>query len=77
MNGRTFWAKFCMDRSHHWRAAEAQPRRATDCARLSVRDLLFLQIIFAKDGHFALEELAQAGYEVVGLDWTVAPKKAR
>ncbi|PNI52827.1 UROD isoform 17, partial [Pan troglodytes] len=30
-------------------------------------------IIFAKDGHFALEELAQAGYEVVGLDWTVAP----
>uniref|UniRef100_A0A5F9C7K6 Uroporphyrinogen decarboxylase n=1 Tax=Oryctolagus cuniculus TaxID=9986 RepID=A0A5F9C7K6_RABIT len=35
------------------------------------------QIIFAKDGHFALEELAQAGYEVVGLDWTVDPKKAR
>ncbi|XP_023486917.1 uroporphyrinogen decarboxylase isoform X2 [Equus caballus] len=35
------------------------------------------QIIFAKDGHFALEELAKAGYEVVGLDWTVAPKKAR
>nr|KAF6445555.1 uroporphyrinogen decarboxylase [Molossus molossus] len=34
-------------------------------------------IIFAKDGHFALEELAQAGYEVVGLDWTVAPQKAR
>uniref|UniRef100_A0A9L0T6W1 Uroporphyrinogen decarboxylase n=1 Tax=Equus caballus TaxID=9796 RepID=A0A9L0T6W1_HORSE len=34
-------------------------------------------IIFAKDGHFALEELAKAGYEVVGLDWTVAPKKAR
>ncbi|XP_044094035.1 uroporphyrinogen decarboxylase isoform X2 [Neovison vison] len=34
-------------------------------------------IIFAKDGHFALEELAHAGYEVVGLDWTVAPKKAR
>ncbi|XP_070950177.1 uroporphyrinogen decarboxylase isoform X3 [Macaca nemestrina] len=34
-------------------------------------------IIFAKDGHFALEELSQAGYEVVGLDWTVAPKKAR
>uniref|UniRef100_A0A2K6EYK5 Uroporphyrinogen decarboxylase n=1 Tax=Propithecus coquereli TaxID=379532 RepID=A0A2K6EYK5_PROCO len=28
-------------------------------------------IIFAKDGHFALEELAQAVYEVVGLDWTV------
>jgi len=37
----------------------------------------FPQIIFAKDGHFALEELAQAGYEVVGLDWTVAPEKAR
>uniref|UniRef100_A0A8C6WDU0 Uroporphyrinogen decarboxylase (URO-D) domain-containing protein n=1 Tax=Nannospalax galili TaxID=1026970 RepID=A0A8C6WDU0_NANGA len=28
-------------------------------------------IIFAKDGHFVLEEL------VVRLDWTVAPKKAR
>ncbi|XP_028938840.1 uroporphyrinogen decarboxylase isoform X2 [Ornithorhynchus anatinus] len=35
------------------------------------------QIIFAKDGHFALEELAQAGYEVVGLDWTMAPSLAR
>ncbi|KAM6218818.1 uroporphyrinogen decarboxylase [Rhynchocyon petersi] len=34
-------------------------------------------IIFAKDGHFALEELAQAGYEVVGLDWTLEPEKAR
>ncbi|XP_028938839.1 uroporphyrinogen decarboxylase isoform X1 [Ornithorhynchus anatinus] len=34
-------------------------------------------IIFAKDGHFALEELAQAGYEVVGLDWTMAPSLAR
>ncbi|XP_054994080.1 uroporphyrinogen decarboxylase isoform X2 [Sorex araneus] len=34
-------------------------------------------IIFAKDGHFALEELAQAGYEVVGLDWTVPPAIAR
>ncbi|XP_020843233.1 uroporphyrinogen decarboxylase isoform X1 [Phascolarctos cinereus] len=34
-------------------------------------------IIFAKDGHYALEELAQAGYEVVGIDWTVNPAQAR
>lgn len=42
-----------------------------------LRSVLSSQIIFAKDGHFALEELAQAGYDVVGLDWTVSPKKAR
>lgn len=34
-------------------------------------------IVFAKDAHFALEELAQSHYEVVGLDWTIKPKKAR
>lgn len=34
-------------------------------------------IVFAKDGHFVLEELAQSHYEVVGLDWTIKPKQAR
>ncbi|XP_027693884.1 uroporphyrinogen decarboxylase [Vombatus ursinus] len=34
-------------------------------------------IIFAKDGHYALEELAQAGYEVIGIDWKVNPAQAR
>ncbi|XP_074859254.1 uroporphyrinogen decarboxylase isoform X1 [Carettochelys insculpta] len=34
-------------------------------------------IIFAKDAHYALEELAQASYEVVGLDWTIQPQAAR
>ncbi|CAN0128230.1 uroporphyrinogen decarboxylase [Lampetra fluviatilis] len=34
-------------------------------------------IVFAKDGHFALKDLANSGYEVVGLDWTVSPKLAR
>ncbi|XP_013416642.1 uroporphyrinogen decarboxylase [Lingula anatina] len=34
-------------------------------------------IIFAKDAHFALEELGESGYEVVALDWTVKPKHAR
>ena len=34
-------------------------------------------IIFAKDGHYVLEELAQSHYEVVGLDWSIEPKKAR
>lgn len=34
-------------------------------------------IIFAKDAHFAIGELGTAGYEIVGLDWTVSPQKAR
>ncbi|XP_061488789.1 uroporphyrinogen decarboxylase isoform X5 [Rhineura floridana] len=34
-------------------------------------------IIFAKDAHYALEDLAQSGYEVVGLDWTICPQDAR
>ncbi|XP_077190066.1 uroporphyrinogen decarboxylase isoform X2 [Paroedura picta] len=34
-------------------------------------------IVFAKDAHYALEELAESGYEVVGLDWTIRPQEAR
>uniref|UniRef100_A0A8D0GGB6 Uroporphyrinogen decarboxylase n=1 Tax=Sphenodon punctatus TaxID=8508 RepID=A0A8D0GGB6_SPHPU len=34
-------------------------------------------IIFAKDAHYALEQLAESGYEVVGLDWTLRPQEAR
>lgn len=34
-------------------------------------------IVFAKDGHYALEELSQSNYEVVGLDWTIDPRLAR
>ncbi|XP_058031229.1 uroporphyrinogen decarboxylase isoform X3 [Ahaetulla prasina] len=34
-------------------------------------------IIFAKDAHYALEDLAQSGYEVVSLDWTICPQEAR
>uniref|UniRef100_A0A8C5QLW5 Uroporphyrinogen decarboxylase n=1 Tax=Leptobrachium leishanense TaxID=445787 RepID=A0A8C5QLW5_9ANUR len=34
-------------------------------------------IVFAKDAHYALEDLSQAGYEVVGLDWTIRPQEAR
>lgn len=33
--------------------------------------------IFAKGAHYALEELANIGYEVVGIDWTVDPVQAR
>ncbi|XP_063226894.1 uroporphyrinogen decarboxylase isoform X3 [Bacillus rossius redtenbacheri] len=33
--------------------------------------------IFAKGAHYALQELAGSGYEVVGLDWTVDPGVAR
>jgi uroporphyrinogen decarboxylase len=34
-------------------------------------------IIFAKDGHYVMEELAQSHYEVMGLDWTIKSKVAR
>ncbi|MBN3322638.1 DCUP decarboxylase, partial [Atractosteus spatula] len=34
-------------------------------------------IVFAKDGHYALEDLSQSHYEVVGLDWTIDPRAAR
>ncbi|XP_014249164.1 uroporphyrinogen decarboxylase [Cimex lectularius] len=33
--------------------------------------------IFAKGAHYALKELSQSGYEVVGVDWTVDPRRAR
>ncbi len=34
-------------------------------------------IIFAKDGHFVLDELSQSHYEVISVDWTIKPKRAR
>ncbi|TPP59825.1 Uroporphyrinogen decarboxylase [Fasciola gigantica] len=34
-------------------------------------------IVFAKDGHFALQSLIDSGYDVVSLDWTVCPAQAR
>ncbi|XP_059840091.1 uroporphyrinogen decarboxylase [Hypanus sabinus] len=34
-------------------------------------------IVFAKDAHYALEDISDSGYEVVGLDWTIQPKIAR
>lgn len=33
--------------------------------------------VFAKGGHFGLEQLAKSGYDVMGLDWTMDPKSAR
>jgi len=33
--------------------------------------------VFAKGGHYALRELGESGYDVVGLDWTVDPVEAR
>lgn len=34
-------------------------------------------VVFAKDAHFALEDLANSGYDVVSLDWTIKPTHAR
>jgi uroporphyrinogen decarboxylase len=33
--------------------------------------------IFAKGAHYALQDLAQSGYDVVGIDWTIDPEEAR
>lgn len=34
-------------------------------------------IIFAKGAHYGLERLSKIGYDVVGIDWTIDPVKAR
>ncbi|VDL94718.1 unnamed protein product [Schistocephalus solidus] len=34
-------------------------------------------VMYAKDGHFALEALAAVGFEVIGLDWTSDPNTVR
>lgn len=33
--------------------------------------------MFAKDVHFALEDLSNSGYDVVSIDWTIKPTHAR
>ena len=38
---------------------------------------LFLQTVFPKGGHYALPALALTNYDVIGVDWTVAPALAR
>ncbi|KAF4528854.1 hypothetical protein B566_EDAN017200 [Ephemera danica] len=35
------------------------------------------QTIFAKGAHYALQDLACSGYDIVSLDWTIDPKLAR
>ncbi|KAA3674571.1 uroporphyrinogen decarboxylase, partial [Paragonimus westermani] len=34
-------------------------------------------VVFAKDGHYALHDLVQCGYDVLSLDWTITPSEAR
>ncbi|GFN81364.1 uroporphyrinogen decarboxylase [Plakobranchus ocellatus] len=34
-------------------------------------------VVFAKDAHYAIEDLSKSGYEVVGLDWCTEPLHAR
>ena len=36
-----------------------------------------IQIVFAKGAHYALPQLANIGYDVVGIDWTIDPAVAR
>ncbi len=35
------------------------------------------RIVFARGAHYALDALAAAGYDVVSLDWTMDPRRAR
>ncbi|KAJ8406219.1 hypothetical protein AAFF_G00304500 [Aldrovandia affinis] len=51
-------------------------RRVKDKLKESSQDNVPM-IVFAKDGHYALEDLSQSHYEVVGLDWTIDPRSAR
>ncbi|CAG5897170.1 unnamed protein product [Menidia menidia] len=50
-------------------------RRVKDKLKEDGRDVPM--IVFAKDAHYALEDLSESHYEVVGLDWTVDPRQAR
>ncbi|NBC85669.1 MAG: uroporphyrinogen decarboxylase [Bacteroidetes bacterium] len=34
-------------------------------------------VVFAKGAHYALEDLVETEYEIIGLDWTMDPKAAR
>lgn len=34
-------------------------------------------IVFAKGAHYAMEELAESGFNVIGLDWTMDPRVVR
>ncbi len=38
---------------------------------------MFFKVIFAKDGHYALKEISESHYEVIGLDWTIDPMIGR
>ena len=38
---------------------------------------VFLQTVFAKGAHYALKEVSESGYDVVGLDWTMVPEEVR
>ena len=45
--------------------------------KFSVCLTLYSQIVFAKGAHYALAQLSNSGYDVVGLDWTIRPEEAR
>ncbi|XP_064404233.1 uroporphyrinogen decarboxylase-like [Halichondria panicea] len=47
-------------------------------ANLQAKNLPIVPIIvFAKGAHYALKELSDTEYDVVGLDWTMEPREAR
>ena len=45
---------------------------------LTKREIPFVpMIIFAKDAHYALDELCSSSYDVVGLDWSITRRQIR
>nr|XP_014291685.1 uroporphyrinogen decarboxylase [Halyomorpha halys] len=52
-------------------------REISETVKKALGDKKVPMTIFAKGAHYALESLANCGYEVVGIDWTVDPHEAR
>jgi uroporphyrinogen decarboxylase len=57
--------------------AFAQPYLAQIGERLAEKHPKVPRILFAKGVHYAMEELATLGYNVLGLDWTMRPETVR
>jgi uroporphyrinogen decarboxylase len=52
-------------------------RRITEQVHGRLGDRAVPMVVFAKGAHYALPALAQSGYDVVSIDWTLSPGEAR
>jgi len=55
------------------------PYLAAICSRVKneLKDNSVPMVIFAKGGHYAVQQLSTFDYDVIGLDWTIDPVEAR